>query len=111
MNRSIMSARGRAARSRLTKLVHSKLLIHATLNVRHLTCGKSGCRCARGEKHRALYLLCNVAGKKRQVYVPRVLEAEVRQWVENHREALALLEDMSDEAWRELLGRKEKKDI
>jgi len=111
MNRNRMSVSDRAVRSRLTKLIHSKLLIHATLNVRHLTCGKSGCRCMRGEKHRALYLLCNVAGKKRQVYVPAALEAEVRQWVENYRAALALLEEISDEAWRELLRRKENKDI
>lgn len=111
MNRIQMSAGDRAARSRLTKLIHSKRLIHATVNVRHLTCGKSGCRCARGEKHRAVYLVSNVQGKKRQVYVPAALEEEVCQWVENHRAALALLEDMSDEAWRELDRRKEKKNI
>ena len=111
MNRNQMSAQQRAVRSRLAQLIHSKPMIHATVNVRHLTCGKSGCRCARGEKHRALYLLCNVAGKKRQVYVPAALEEEVWQWVENHRTALALLEEVSDEAWRELLRRKENKDI
>ena len=111
MNRNQMSAQQRAVRSRLTQLIHSKPLIHATVNVRRLTCGKSGCRCARGEKHRALYLVCNVQGKKRQVYVPAALEEEVCQWVENHRTALALLEEVSDEAWRELDRRKENKDI
>ena len=111
MNRSKMSAKDRAVRSRLAKLVTSKPLIHATLNVRHLTCGNPGCKCARGEKHRALYLLCNVAGKKRQVYVPGKLEQEVRGWVENHHAALELIEEVSEQAWGELLRRKEEKDF
>ncbi len=111
MTRSQMSAQERALRSRLGQLVHQKPLIRATLNVRHVTCGKSGCRCAQGQKHRALYLVCSTKGKKRQLFVPSSMEQEVRRWVENYRSAMELLEKVSERAWRELKRRKEQNDI
>lgn len=107
MARAKMSAQERALRSRLAQLMHSKPLIRATLNVRQVTCGKAGCRCAKGEKHRAVYLVCAAKVKKRQVFVPAALEKEVRQWVENYRAAMDLLEKVSDGAWQELKRRKE----
>lgn len=111
MTRRQMAAQERDLRSRLTQLVHQKPLIRATLNVRHVTCGKSGCRCIRGHKHRALYLVCSTKGKKRQLFVPASMEQEVRRWVENYHSAMALLEKVSERAWRELKRRKEHSDI
>lgn len=110
MHRSKMSAQEREVRSRLAQLAHAKTWIHATLNVRLVTCGKSGCRCAQGDRHRAVYLVSSAKGKKRQVFVPPELEEEVRQWVENYRTATGLLDQVSEEAWEELKRRKEKKD-
>lgn len=110
MMRNRMSAQERALRSRLAQLMHQQPLIRATLNVRLLTCGKSGCRCAQGEKHRALYLVCSTKGKIRQLFVPASMEQEVRRWVTNYRSAMALLEKVSERAWRELKRRKEQND-
>ncbi len=111
MTRSQMAAQERDLRSRLAQIVSQRTLIRATLNIRHVTCGKSGCRCTQGEKHRALYLVCSAKGKKRQLFVPTSMEQEVRRWVENYRSARELLEKVSERAWRELKRRKEQNDI
>lgn len=111
MPRSQLSAQERALRSRLAQLVSQRPLIRATLNLRHVTCGKSGCRCTQGQKHRALYLVCSTKGNKRQLFVPPSMEQEVRRWVANYRSAMALLEKVSERAWRELKRRKERNDI
>ena len=108
MHRCKMSAQERELRSRLAQLAGGRAIIHATLSVRHVTCGKKGCRCTQGERHRAVYLVSNAKGKKRQVFVPAALEEEVRSWVENYRMATALLEQVSEGAWKELKRRKEK---
>lgn len=110
MHRSKMSAQEREVRSRLAQLARAKPWIHATLNVRLVTCGKSGCRCTQDERHRAVYLVSSAKGKRRQVFVPPELEEEVRRWVENYRTAMGLLEQVSEGAWEELKRRKEKKD-
>jgi hypothetical protein len=107
MHRSKRSAQERALRSRLAQLAHAKTLIRATIGVREVTCGKSGCRCARGERHRAVYLIASTNGEKRQVFVPPALEQEVREWVKNYHAATDLLEQVSEGAWSELTRRKE----
>ncbi len=107
MTRAQMSAQERAFRSRLTQLVHQQPLIRATVSVRNVTCGKPGCRCAQGERHRAVYLMCRVDGKTRQVFVPPFMEEEVCRWVINYHAVQDLLEKVSDQAWQELAVRKE----
>ncbi len=84
MQRSKMSVQERKLRSRLAQLAGGRALIHATLSVRHVTCGKKGCRCTQGERHRAVYLVSSAKGKKRQVFVPSAMEEEVRAWVDNY---------------------------
>ena len=110
MQRSKMSAQERELRSRLAQLAGRSALIHDTLSVRQVTCGKKGCRCAQGDRHRAVYLVSSAKGKKRQVFVPSALEEEVRAWVANYRMATDLLEQVSEGAWKELKRRKEKGD-
>jgi len=95
MARPHMSAPERAFRSRLAKLVHEEPLLHATLNPRLVTCGNSACRCARGERHPALYLVVRREGRQQQVFVPAALEDQVRRWVATDREVRSLLEDVS----------------
>lgn len=107
MTRAHMSAQERSFRSRLAQLVHQQPFIRATISVRQVTCGKKGCRCAQGERHRAVYLVCRVQGKPRQVFVPPSLEEEVRRWVANYHSIQELLEKASEHAWRELAARKE----
>lgn len=108
MGRAQMPAREREWRSRLAQLVHAHPLMRATVNVRMVTCGKAGCRCTQGERHRAVYLVCNVKGKRRQLFIPADLEEEVLQWVENYKKAMKLLENLSEDAWEELRRRKER---
>ncbi|MFP4174140.1 MAG: DUF6788 family protein [Candidatus Hydrogenedentota bacterium] len=110
MHCSQMCEQERAARSRLAQVVKNRALIRATVNVRRVTCGKPGCRCAQGDRHEALYLVCGVKGKKRQLFIPSSMEHEVRQWVANYHAALELLEEISEHAWRRLKQRKEKGD-
>lgn len=110
MARAQMSAQEREWRSRLAQIIHAKPLVRATVNVRMVTCGKAGCRCAQGERHRAVYLVCSVKGKRRQLFVPAALEEEARQWVGNYQAATELLEKISERAWDELRRRKEHSD-
>jgi len=108
MSRAGMSARERAIRSRLAQIVHGQPVMRATPCMREVTCGKASCRCARGDKHRALYVSCRVRGKSRQLFVPRSLEGQVRQWVANYRRVQELLEQLSELWWEELKARKQK---
>ena len=103
------SAFDRSLRSRLTKLVHSGPLVGGTLSLRRVTCGKKGCRCARGERHPALYLVSRRGGKLRQVFIPKDLEKEVREWVRTYRDVQDLLERLSERALEDLKARKKKR--
>ena len=93
--RSQMSPEERRLRSRLLDLLSQHGVVRGALSVRYRTCGKAGCRCARGEKHRGLYLVFREGGRYRQVFVPRRHEARVRQWVEQYQEVRRLLESLS----------------
>jgi hypothetical protein len=95
ITRAKMSQRERDCRSRLTQLLYDSGLIRGSLAVRARTCGKPNCRCARGEKHVSLYLVERENGKYRQVFIPKDLEEVVRLWVQNHRKARDLIEEIS----------------
>jgi hypothetical protein len=82
-------------------------MIRATVCVRNVTCGKTGCRCAKGHKHRAVYLSCKLKGKSRQLFVPQSMEKEVRLWVTNYHTVQELLEQLSERAWQTLKAQKE----
>jgi hypothetical protein len=106
MTRTQFSAAERALRSRLAQLIHEAPLLRGTLSDRQVTCGKSGCRCAEGDKHAALCLSSSREGKTRQVFIPAALEAEVRQWVANYHRVRDLLEDLSELALQKVQARK-----
>jgi hypothetical protein len=106
MSRSQSPARERALRSKLAKLVHDEPLLRGTLSVRRITCGKAGCRCARGEKHLCLYLTCSRQGRVEQVFIPKDLEDQVRRWARNYRTVRELLEKLSDASWQKLRAQK-----
>lgn len=107
MSRTRFAAAERALRSRLAKLIHEEPVLRGTLSVRRVTCGKAGCRCAKGEKHVALFLSSSREGKIRQVFVPAALEKEIRGWVANYRQARDLLEAVSESALERLNARKQ----
>ena len=100
-----MSDREREIRSRLAQLLSREALVRATLAERERSCGKPYCRCARGEKHRGLYLVASDQGKLHQLFVPRKLESEARECVETYQKIRALLEELSSLYWEKLKRR------
>ncbi len=106
MPRSQLSPTERALRSKLAKLVHQKPMIRGTLTTRRITCGTPTCRCARGERHLCLYLTCSREGSVEQLFIPKRLEGQVRQWVGNYHSVRGLLERLSEGAWKELRTQK-----
>ena len=71
-------------------------------------CGKKSCACQRGgAKHPVLYLTGKEGGKTVSLYVPRAMEAEVRQWAANRRKLKALLKEI-DEVGKAILRLREK---
>jgi hypothetical protein len=52
----------------------------------YVICGKSGCRCQRGQKHGPLfYLYWKEQGRSRSLYVPREKVVEIRRQIHNYR--------------------------
>jgi hypothetical protein len=100
-----MSASERAWRSRLTQIVAGQGLLHGTLQERLQVCGKPTCRCARGQKHTALYLVVRQEGKLRQLYVPSQWHERVRQWVANDQALRDLLKELSGVYWEKVQRR------
>lgn len=100
-----MSVEERRARSRLTQIVSTQSLIRGTLLERQRACGNPRCRCATGQKHRAVYLMLREDGKLRQLYIPAAYEARVRQGVDNHKQLKQLLRQLSDIHWEQVKQR------
>ena len=105
--KSRMSLAERSTRSGLAQLVSREQLIRGNLVLMKHTCGKSGCRCQRGEKHESLYLAQSYKGKKRMVYIPKGLEKEIRQWLKQYRKSRTLIEKISRIGWQEIKLRKQ----
>ena len=59
-------------------------LMRGSLAQLYVRCGRKDCRCAQGQKHGPyLYVSVFQGRRTKSVYVPRHLEMEVRQWVQN----------------------------
>ena len=52
-----MTAQERQWRSKLAQIVAQQGFIRGSLLERQRVCGKPNCRCTRGHKHKALYLV------------------------------------------------------
>jgi len=94
-HRSFLSAKERAARSRLAQLLHSSPLLRGSLVRMARTCGKPGCKCLRGEKHVSLYLAIRQGSRRTLVYVPPPWEALIRGCVKTWKEADGLIDEVS----------------
>jgi hypothetical protein len=81
---------------RLKQLASDKPILAASLVECHRICGKAGCRCSRGHKHRVHQITFKASGQKsRSVYVPVDLTEEVRSWIDEHRRIKNLLAEIS----------------
>jgi hypothetical protein len=105
--RAKMSPRERDRRSRLAQLAHGAGLLRGTLAIRERACGKSNCKCAKGEKHVSLYLVASYEGRVRQLFIPKDWEPQVRRWVQQYQEARKLLEEVSLLHWEKVQKRQE----
>jgi hypothetical protein len=105
--RTHFSAQERAWRSKLTQIVSGYPFLRGTLQERFRVCGKPNCRCTRGEKHRALYVVLSDGKRQRQLYVPEAWEARVREWVAHHRAVKELIREVSEMYWRKVEQREE----
>ncbi|NQT18917.1 MAG: hypothetical protein HQ592_04370 [Planctomycetes bacterium] len=85
----------RMIESRVKKLQAGEPVLIASLVQIARCCGKSNCRCTRGEKHVGDYLTFKVAGKTKTVYVPQAMVSEVRSWIAEHRRMRKLSEEIS----------------
>ncbi len=61
-------------------------VLAGSLVKQYVICGKSGCRCQRGQKHGPLfYLYWKEQGRSRSLYVPREKIVEIRRQIQNYR--------------------------
>jgi hypothetical protein len=95
MKRSQGSWREQSWRRRAAALLRQDGLLRGSVSIRRRVCGKPGCRCARGERHEAMYVVYRQAGRTVQLYVPHAWEERVRRWVERYGEARELLDKLS----------------
>jgi len=71
-------------------------------------CGSKGCACRHGgSKHPAMFLTWKEKGKTCCLYVPRKLEAEVKQWARNYRHVKVIMKKITD-VQREIIRLREK---
>ncbi len=101
-----MSQRERYARSRLTKLVHDYPFIRGSVVEMKNTCGKPGCKCARGQRHISYYLSVRYRGKRKMICVPKEWHSRIGDWVRTYKESMKLADVVSESCLNRLLKAK-----
>jgi hypothetical protein len=94
----------RAALSRLRQILIEPPLMHATWIRHRRVCGQKTCSCAtdRNARHVNWYIAQTRNRKTRMKYVPPELYQEIRRWVSRYWEVRALLDKLSESAWKQL---------
>ena len=75
-----------AIRSQLAKLIHRRLFVYGSMVTSKRKCGKANCRCQKEGGHISSYLSVLVNKKRKMIFVPRPMVAEVKQWIESYKE-------------------------
>ena len=99
-------SREREARVKAVKILDSKPIICGSIVQMVHTCGKSNCRCTRGEKHVSHYLATRSGRKRKMISLPTELEMDVRQWVRNYRDVSQTLQVLSRSSLKRLMAKK-----
>jgi len=60
-----------------------------------MTCGNPNCRCTRGEKHKKYYFSLNRKGQTKIIYLGKTREPLARQYSENYKTLLDIIEEMT----------------
>lgn len=93
MNESNLLKRRRKITKQMPKMDEC---IRGSLVVMNRSCGKLGCRCQKGKKHKSIYLSQSYNGKTRMIYLPRGSEGKTHQYVKNYRKIKSILNSLSD---------------
>ena len=105
--RTQRSSQERESRSRAVQLLADKPLLRGSLLLQYRSCGKSYCRCQRGQKHPALSLYTRSGGPRFRTYIPPALHDTVRTWIETGREVDQFVDRVSEHNLQTLLKRKQ----
>jgi hypothetical protein len=71
-------------------------IVRGSVFARRVRCGKSSCRCARGQLHRATYLSVTFAGgRTEQISLPPGLMPVAQRWVANYAKWWRAIETIS----------------
>jgi hypothetical protein len=86
----------RMLEARLKQVSLDKPLLLASLSLVNKRCGKPSCHCNKGGPlHQAYHLTHKEGRKRRTVYVPQDLLAEVQSWVAEHTRLKILLQEIN----------------
>lgn len=97
----------RHLRSTLLRQLSTAPLLPGRLYTVARTCGKPTCRCNRGHKHVSLYLRVYEQGKVKSIAIPKDMEADARQAVENYQQARDQLQAIANAQLARLLDEKQ----
>jgi hypothetical protein len=106
-SRTQRSTQEREARSRAAQILANEPLLRGSLVLQHRSCGKTYCRCQRGQKHPALYLYTRSGGQQVRTYIPPALHEMVRRWVDNGHRVQRLLDQVSQHNLQTLVQQKQ----
>jgi hypothetical protein len=79
----------------LTELRGLGNLMRGSIGVVGVKCGRPGCACAQGVKHRKLHLSVNLHGRTRSCYLGREREARVAPLLAEYERAWRLINDLT----------------
>ena len=84
-------------RQQLAKLLpRSENMVKGSLVRLNVSCGKTNCRCQKGEKHECLYLSQSRGGRTKMTYISKRHEQTVREGVRRHHELLKVVAALSE---------------
>ena len=101
-HRSNLPIQERAARSKLSKLLHDKPFVAGSLVKMARTCGKANCKCTKGDKHVSWYLAIRHKAARKMICIPRAQEQEVLEWVNTYKEITKQIDTVSQQCLERL---------
>lgn len=60
-----------------------------------MKCGNRNCRCARGDKHKKFHFSMSKKGRTKMIYLGKAREPIARQYSENYKSLLEIVEEMT----------------
>ena len=80
----------------INRLSKSTDMMKGSLAESARSCGKTGCKCQRGELHHGYFLSYRVKGKPKMLYVPKKSYELVKKLTKNWKHHKNLIEELTD---------------